>query len=135
MKNPNRLYLIPIALLIFLAEESYAQSRAVFKSDTARYAGRVFYSGGSVDLWYGSSNDKSFAFVFMGSGWTGLYPLRATYGKHRVLLDKVYEMQGKVYARGVLVDAPEVRAMGGNKIFIDIEGAVDNKELAEPEKR
>jgi hypothetical protein len=123
---------IPVAVLIGLASECQAQARPEFKYDTARYAGQAFYVGATVDLWYGSANDKTFAFVFMGSGMQGWEPLQATFSKHRVMVDKVYKMQGKVFARGILVDAPDIRALGGNKVLLDIEGAIDNKELALP---
>jgi len=120
-----------IVLLFGTGSVTKAQARAEMKADTVYYQGAKIYRGGKVDLWYGSKQNKDFAFVFMGSGLQGLTPLAAGWSKQSVLIDKVYKSFGKLFCRGVLVDAPEVRAMGGNKIFIDIEGAMDNKEISQ----
>jgi hypothetical protein len=46
------------------------------------------------------------------------------------VIDKVLKQQGKVTLRGIYLDA-DIAGGGINKIFIDLEGAVDNKEIKE----
>ena len=82
-----------------------------------------------MQLFYGSSPKKEFIFVSIGSVLSGVTPLQSTWSKRVVKIDKVYKQSGKLYARGILLDAPGLRLVGGNKIFIEVEGAIDNKEV------
>lgn len=121
-----------IALLLILsgltAFSAFSQSIS-FEKDTISYGNYKVFVGKEVQLFYGSSPKKDFIFVSIGSALAGVTPLESTWSKRMVKIDKVYKTMGKVYARGIILDAPGLRALGGNKVFIDIEGAVDNKEL------
>lgn len=112
-----------VITLLFLWTNSDAQSKIV--EDTLFYSDRKFVVGDTLQLWYGSAANKDFAFVYIGSGLSGVNLAPAAWSKSMVKIDKVYKTQGKYYARGKVLDA----ALLGSKLFIDIEGAVDNKEL------
>ncbi|MFN7329390.1 MAG: hypothetical protein ACK5UP_07785, partial [Bacteroidota bacterium] len=104
---------------------SFAQ-RAMVKNDTAYYDNQKFYKGQRISLTYGSSADKSFAFMFFGNGFSGLSKVAPTAAKLDAVVDKVM-MRGKVkcYLRAKL----DGGAMLGNRLIIDLEGAWDNKEF------
>ena len=110
---------------------TYGQ-RAKIENDTAYYGAIKYYEGLEVQLLYGSDNKKDFVFVKMGSSMTGFRPVESKWAKYVVKIDKIMKQQGKVIARGVVQDAGSLNAIGGNKVFIDIEGAIDNKEIKEP---
>jgi len=118
-------------LLTFLSLFTFsAFSQSIkFEKDTISYGNYKVFVGKEVQLFYGSSPKKDFIFVSIGSALTGVTPLESNWSKRMVKIDKVYKTMGKVYARGIIVDAPGLRALGGNKVFIDIEGAIDNNEL------
>lgn len=86
---------------------------------------RTYFVGDTIRLAYGSAGDKDFAFVMFGGDMQGYKPLRADHSKNALVIDKVYMRKGKATVRGKDIDYNA----GINKIFIDLEGAVDNKEL------
>lgn len=104
----------------------FAQETPKLENDTLYYANQKYYVGEEIKLSYGSSSTKAFAFVQIGTALSGLTPLEASRAKSAIKIDKIYKQAGKYYIRGKLIDAG---AMMGNKIFIDVEGAVDNKEI------
>lgn len=113
-------------LLVLLSVVCKAQT-AELKKDTVYYNGAKIAKGDTVQIWYGSS-DKKFVYVNMGSALTGITPLDPQFAKYKVLVDRVYRTDGKCYARGKVLNS-SVNALGGNKVFIDIEGAIDNSEI------
>lgn len=117
---------ISLLLLIILLPFAVCNAQSKIVNDTLVYEGQKYAVGDSVQLWYGSSTNKSFAFVFIGSGMSGVTLAPAGWNKSFVLIDKVYKANGKNYIRCKALDA---KFMMGNKIFIDLEGAVDNKEV------
>ena len=102
--------------------------RATSANDTARYMDRSFAVGDTILLGYGSKADKDFAFISMGSIMTGVKDLNKSWSKNEAVIDKVYTMRKTVYLRAKLTDKT-VNMVGGNKLFIDLEGAIDNKEI------
>jgi hypothetical protein len=118
-------------LLLFLTLSSFSvfSQTLKFEKDTISYGSYKVFVGKEVQLFYGSSPKKEFIFVSIGSALAGVTPLESVWSKRMVKIDKVYKTMGKVYARGIILDAPGLRALGGNKVFIDVEGAIDNKEL------
>jgi hypothetical protein len=118
-----------VALLMTSPFMGLSQEKAELQGDKIVYQQRTFAVGDTVTLLYGSSNNKGFAFVSLGSGLTGFTPLTANMSKSRIIIRKVQKTQGKVYATGVLADNKYANALGAGKILIDIEGAIDNKEL------
>lgn len=117
-----------IVLLAFslLTINCFAQRPALDK-DTLSYIGKRYIVGDTVTLAYGSDPNKKFAFIQIGSALLGLSALEKGYAKQSLVLDKVYKQGGKFYMRGKLIEG----SMPGYKIFIDVEGAIDNKELKE----
>lgn len=119
---------ITLIVFLFVAITANAQ-HAKIENDTAYYGNSKFAKGDTVHLGYGSDSKKDFVFVLIGSGMTGLTPLQSSWAKKDVQIDKIYKSMGKIFLRGIMLDAKGLRALGGNKIFIDIEGSIDNKEL------
>lgn len=108
-------------LFLLIAINSNGQDKPVFENDTLSYKDQKFYVGQEVKLSYGSTSNKDFAFVYSGSGMSGVTPAPANFAKSTGKIDKVYKQQGKYFFRA--------KVEGSGKIFVDIEGAVDNKEL------
>jgi len=119
----NRYFLIA---LILIPAFSFGQSKV--ENDTLYYLSYKFAKGDTIQLSYGSNPKKDFAFVFMGSGMSGVTPLETKWAKSFVVADKVYSVQGKSWIRGKVTNS-SVNLIGSNKVFIDIEGAIDFKEL------
>lgn len=100
--------------------------RAQLLNDTVYYQSAKFYVNQVINLSYGSNQDKSFAFVRFGSGMSGVTPAHSSLSKSEVLIDKVYKTGSKYYFRGKIINGSPTFGM---KLFVDIEGAIDNKEL------
>ena len=115
-----------LLLLSLISFSAMAQDTPILKNDTIHYQSAKFYPNKVVKLAYGSKADKTFAFIYYGNIAAGQMPAMAQLSKQEVLIDKVYKMAGKHYARGKVINGI---AQFGMKIFIDIEGAIDNKEL------
>lgn len=116
---------ILLAISLFFAATASAQVAQV--GDTLKYNGKSYAAGDTVMMMYGSKADKSFAFIVHGGGMMGMDPMGASFSKQKVILDKVFKKANKYYLRGKLTENNTV----GFKIFIDLEGAIDNKELRE----
>jgi hypothetical protein len=102
--------------------------RATLENDVASYEGKTYAKKDTITLGYGSKSDKDFAFIQIGSAMGGLTDLLKGWAKHEAVIDKVYKTGKTIYLRAKLIDKG-VNALGGNKLFIDLEGAVDNKEI------
>jgi hypothetical protein len=118
---------IGFALLVLTTFSLKAQ-KATFVNDTARYSGRTFVVGDTVTLGYGSKGDKNFAFISIGSALTGVTDLDKAWAKNEAVIDKIYIQRKTVFIRAKLTDKT-VNALGGNKLFFDLEAALDNKEI------
>jgi hypothetical protein len=101
--------------------------KATISNDTAYYLNHSYYIGDTIQLAYGSGTDKDFAFVLFGGDMQGYKPLKSEHSKNSLVIDKVYTRKGKVTIRAKDIDYNA----GINKLFIDLEGAIDNKELKE----
>jgi hypothetical protein len=112
-------------LVMFVLGSFYCNAqRPVSKNDTLTYGGSSFYVGQKVQLWYGSGQNKDFAFVFMQ-----LKPLKASYSKNTAIIDDIKlgkNSGGKWVAYAKLEN---LSWLFEKNIAIDIEGAVDNNEL------
>jgi len=89
------------------------------------YSGKKYCVGDTVHLGYGSGSNKNFVFIQTGSAMLGLSPLEQRYSKADVVINKVYKQMGKYYMRGKQLEGHIL----GYNVFIEVEGAVDNKEL------
>jgi len=99
------------------------QKRATVVEDTAFYLGSKYAVGDTITLGYGSKSNKAFAFVSIGGAFTGVTDLESGWSKSDVVINKVYKNGNTVYVRCKL------KGVGPNKVFINLEGAIDNKEL------
>ena len=123
-------------LLFFYCMNARAQD-AVLNNGSAVYRGKTYSPGDIIHLGYGSSNNKEFSFVHYGKSIGGVnlpglyHNANADWGKAEVEVLKVYTEKGSVWVKC----APKTKssALGsaiGNKIFINLTGAVDNHEIA-----
>lgn len=108
---------------------SFAQ-HPTFVNDTAKYNGKSYVVGDTITLGYGSKPDKSFAFISMGSLMTGASFLGSNCSKEEAIINRINQSGNKVAFRAKFINYPK-NPFGGNSLFIDIEGAIDNKELLE----
>jgi hypothetical protein len=122
MKTILRRHLIIPVIIVFAGFGVQAQDRAVVKGDTIYYAGIKFYKGKVITLGYGSKADKGFAFIWQGSGFAVGPNAPASYSKTEAEVNKFQKGAGKNYIKAKVVGM-------GSAITIDLEGAVDNKEV------
>jgi hypothetical protein len=109
---------------VFFYSFVFAQ-RPTIDKEVITYKEKTYKVGDTLHLGYGSANDKTFAFIHMGSGLGGFSPLGANWAKSDIVIDKVYKMQNKFMVRGKILEASTF----GAKVIINIEGAIDNGEL------
>lgn len=110
-------------LLVFFLSLSVFYTRSqTLENDTLYYNGSKVFEGQKLTLGYGSSTNKDFAFVFLGAGSNA----GATDSKKEITVDKIYKQNGKYVARALVVGEKNAFM---KKRFIDIVGAIDNKEL------
>ncbi len=119
-------------LLICISLNVYSQ-KASLNESSVTYLGKTFKVGDIIQLGYGSRNDKDFAFVSFGKavGNINLPGLSkradVNWSKAEVEIVKLYTANGVIWAK---CDPLNRDANFLNKqIFINIEGAVDNKEI------
>ena len=126
MKNLVKINIMYRLMLVFALIGSMTangQKRATVVEDTAFYMGSRYAVGDTVALMYGSNPNKSFAFISIGGAMTGVTDLESGWAKSDIVINKVYQNGKTVYLRGKL------KGTGPNKVFINLEGAIDNKEL------
>ncbi len=102
--------------------------KATIDNDTAYYEGKSYAVNDTITLGYGSSGNKNFAYITMGSAMAGFKGLDKGYAKAEAVIDKVYKQNRNVYIRARLLDK-ELDLGGLNKLFINLEAVIDNKEL------
>lgn len=100
----------------------------MFSKDTIKYQGRTYAVGDTITLGYGSKSNKDFAFITIGGLLTGVEDLGRHWAKNEAVIEKVYKNNKQTYMKAKLVDKT-INAIGGNKLYVDLEGAVDNKEI------
>jgi hypothetical protein len=120
-----------LLLLIFgmtLLLEVNAQ-RATFQNDTAKYNGKTFIVSDTLTLGYGSKANRDFAFITQGSVLSSFTDLDKKWAKSYAVIDKIYKGAGQsIMIRAKLIDK-YVNLLGGNKLFINLDAAIDNKEI------
>lgn len=116
-----------IIFLLILPCTTYAQKVKLI-GDTLFYKERRWIAGDTVNVAYGSGTDGKFVFLSMGSGVGGTEPLESQFSNSQIKIDKIYKNSSGVFVRGKVLES-NVNALGGNKVFIQIEGAVDKKEI------
>lgn len=114
---------------LLLITSSVSAQRATIENDTLKYKGVSYYQDKVIDVSYGSSQDKKFAYIYTGSGMAGLTAMLPTWSKYQMKIDKVMNQGGKPFVRGILLNSKGGNAIPMNKVFIDIMGAVDFKEI------
>jgi len=122
-----------IIYLLLLSFSAIAQ-KATYSNNAVTYLGKTYQVGDIVQLGYGSGNNKDFVFVSFGKA-IGNYNVPGLFkkadvnwSKADVEIVKIYISNGVIWAR---CNALNRDANVLNKqIFINIEGAVDNKEIS-----
>lgn len=141
------LLLIASAALAFSYSTAKAQS-ATFKDSVITYNKSTYKKGDTVQLFYGSGTNKSFVFVTtmniaqmmkdaMAMPHSGR--IESNDSKSKFIITKVYlTNSGKPFIQGRADWANDYVKLDGTiqkidlTIMVDLEGAVDNKELVEP---
>jgi hypothetical protein len=59
-----------IMIILFTTTSIFAQ-KPKFENDTITYSKSKIFVGDTLHLGYGSSNNKDFAFIYIGSGFVG----------------------------------------------------------------
>lgn len=121
-------FIFTLIIFPFFSLLSFGQNKAFIKKDTAFYAGRTFAAGDTIMLAYGSGPAKEFIFVGIGSQLLGWEQLTSDMAKTQVLIEKVLERNKKVAVRGKVI-GKRSGTMSGKTVNIDLEAAVDNKEI------
>lgn len=103
---------------ILLCFTTSAQERSEVRGDTVYYAGAKFYPGRVITFGYGSGTNKEFVFVKAGM----MYSASSTsfMSKQQATIVSLQMKGSKAFAKAML---------GKLKVTIDLEGAVDNREL------
>lgn len=114
--------------LIFFALSAYCQSPATFKNDTATYSGRTFAAGDTVRLGYGSKSDKFFAFITMGNTLGGFNDCDKAFARYDAIVQTIGKA-GNTISMKCKIISPKGGVLPMVKLIIDLEGAIDNKEL------
>ncbi len=105
-------------------------------TDGASYLGKKYNLGDIIHLGYGSNNNKDFAFVNYGKSVGGInipglyHHADVNWSKADVEIEKIEKKSGIVWLRCKPIDkGSSVGSILGSKIFINLEGAVDNNEI------
>jgi len=122
--------------IILLFSITAGAQRATLKGDAVTYLGKQYKVGDIIHLGYGSGNNKEFAFINYGKSvggfnLPGLYHhADVNWSKADVEILKLYKTSGVIWAKCKPLDmGSSIGSILGNKVFINIEGAVDNKEI------
>lgn len=116
--------------LLMISLSSIGQNeRPVLQNDTIYYGNFKFYYGGLVHLMKGSKENADFAHVFIGSDKTSKSPLSGSWKNMSVLVEDVYKKSGKYFVKGDLYKGREMIGLAGNKVIVDVEHALDEKEI------
>ena len=110
--------------------------KAKFNENSVSYSGKTYKIGDTIHLGYGSGNNKEFAFVSYGKSLGGVnlpgfyHHADANWSKADVEIIKLYNSNGVIWAKCDPKNrGSSLGSVLGNKIYINIEAAVDNKEI------
>jgi hypothetical protein len=124
-----------VFFLLFICVNAVAQ-KAAFNENSVTYSGLIYRVGSIVHLGYGSANNKDFAFVNYGKSVGGLnlpglyHHADVNWSKADVEIEKIEKKSGVVWLRCKPIDkGTSVGSILGSRIYINLEGAVDNKEI------
>lgn len=126
---------IILIIILLISVKSYAQ-KATFNENTVIYQGITYKIGSVVHLGYGSGTNKDFAFINYGTSVgginvPGLYKkAKINWSKADVEIEKIEKKSGVVWLRCKSMNkTTSIGSILGGKIYIILEGAVDNKEI------
>ena len=121
--------------ILFFSLSAVAQ-KASFNENSVSYLGKTYKVGDVIHLGYGSVNNKDFAFVNYGKSIGGVnlpglyHHADADWSKADVEIIKLYTNKGVIWAKCSPVNrGSAIGSALGNKIYINIEAAADNKEI------
>jgi hypothetical protein len=122
-----------IFAFLFIGFCSHAQ-RPELENETLTYSQSKFFNGSSITLTTGTREDSTFEYVFLGTGSTGKSHLASNWKNLTVRVEEVYKKSGKFYAKGDLYNGKKMIGLAGNKVIVDVERAIDNKEILDNAK-
>lgn len=112
---------LPLLIGLMISIAARAQDKAVLQNDTIYYHSLKFYVGDTIQLGSGSSPNNSFGFIHVKAGFGNTANASASWSKAQVVITKVYRQSEKCFAMA--------RSDKKDKLYVDIEGAVDHKEI------
>lgn len=123
-------YVLLLIICLATAIHCHSQSRAELKSDTAYYQGQKIFNGKKLNLSYGSGQNKDFVFVQFLTIGGGFNHVAAKWSKYELVVTDLLNQKGKILIKGKFTE----KGLGlmGQKLIIDVEGAIDNKEILIP---
>lgn len=126
---------ITLFITLIISLNGFAQ-KATMADNVATYLGKQYKVGDTVHLWYGSGTNKLFSFINYGKAISGVslpglyHHADQNWSKADVEIEKIYKTSGVIWLRCKPIDKGlSVGSILGSKIFINLEGAVDNKEI------
>jgi hypothetical protein len=114
-------------ILLLLPCAAFSQKAKII-NDTLNYKERRIAVGDTLNIGYGSGESGKFVFITMGSGIGGSAALESQFAKSQVKIDKIYKNSSGIWVRGKVLES-NVNRLGGNKVFIEPEGAIDKREI------
>ena len=130
------------ALMGFMCCSLASRSQTVV-NDTITYNTVKYYPGRHIQMFFGSGKGGEFVYAFVAGKSrvvkdfkkSDLYPLSSHFARSKVVIDKVYYLNGICYARGALLDRSTGEGFDEHYIFIDVKGVVDHREVWEDNLR
>ncbi len=128
-----------LLLSVALVGCSLVSKSQTIENDTIYYHKIKYYAGREVQIFFGSGKNGEFLYAFVGGKSriikdfrrTDLYPLSDHFAKAKIKLDKVYTIGNIFYARGALINWTTGDGFNDHFVYIDVKGAVDNREVWE----
>jgi len=121
-----------ITTLLFAGAYSIASAQsAKFNPDSSiTYQQSHFKKGDTVQLFYGSGADKDFKFIQIINlkNFMNHPDMLAIYSKDKFVIDYVFLKDGKCTIRGKAPFTDDADDL----VVVDVEGAIDNKEIVAP---
>lgn len=108
-------------VIVLITINSFSQKRATVSNDTLYYGEQKVFVGDTLQIGYGSGSNKVFEFIEVGVGLGSTVKAPSSYSKFSVRVVKIYKQFGKYYFK--------TKDYRGNNLIIDVEGAIDNREL------
>ncbi len=133
---------ILLVAAIMLCSITLSKSQTI-ENDTITYKNLKYFPGRVIQIFFGSGQNGEFVYAFVGGRSriikdfrkSDLYPLSEHFANTKIMVDKVYTIGNTFFARGALIDRSTGKGFDDHYVYIDVKGAVDNREIWEDSLR